>query len=152
MTVNINELISQFRSFCGEDRYRKFLKTINTDAIHKHRLYHWQEELWNEFCNTHHHHEYLYIPSDDLLNAFRICHIHEQRLLDDHVPADYGYRRFPLDYSIALEESFPFANMMYCDGPSKRERHANHNVKYCPTCRDTLLKWNANRKDKIGIP
>lgn len=148
--VDNAELNERFRSFCGVDRYRKFLCTTNTRAVYKRRLLHWQQQLWDEFCVRHP--EYVHLSSDDLLAAFRICHIHEQRLLEDHVPAVYGYWRFPQDYLTALEESFPFANMMYCGDSVERQRHANREVKYCPACREALLEWNADRKDKIGIP
>lgn len=144
------ELIERFRSFAGGERFRKFLRTTNTDAVYKRRFLFWQEQLWDEFCTSHP--EYAQLSSDDLFALFRICHIHESRLLDDHVPATYGHWRFPQEYLLALEKSFPFANMMYCGDSVERQRHANHSVKYCPECRDALIEWNAGRNHKMGLP
>ena len=144
------ELIEQFRSFCGVERYRKFLCTTNTRAVYKRRLLHWQQKLWDEFCACYP--EYAHFSSNDLLAAFRICHVHEQHLLDDHVPAIYGNWQFPREYLTGLDNSFPLANMMYCGDSVERQRDANRNVMYCPVCRQALLEWNAFRTDKIGIP
>ena len=144
------EWIERFRSFTGVQGFRKFLRATNTGAVDKRRFLFWQEQLWDEFCAAHP--EYVHLSSEDLLAAFRICHIHEHRLLDDHVPAIYGHWRFPQDYLTALEESFPFANMMYCGDSVERQRHANQCVQFCPECRDALIEWNAGRDHKIGIP
>ena len=148
--VDTAELIDRFRTFAGIERYRNFLYVTNTNAVDKRRLLHWQEQLWQGFCDDHP--KYVRLTSDELLGLFRICHIHEQELLDDRVPAVYGHWRFPQDYLTALEQSFPFANLMYCGDNVERQRHVNQDVKYCPACREALLEWNADRKNKIGMP
>ena len=90
--VDTAELIDRFRTFAGVERYRKFLYVTNTTAVHKRRLLHWQEQLWQAFCDDHPKH--VHLTSDELLALFRICHIHEQQLMKpDSVQQTIGLLR-----------------------------------------------------------
>ncbi len=87
-----SSLLRDFRLFCGSEKYVKFLSVINTRAVHLRRLLHWQEKLWFEFCGKNN--EYSNIEQSELFEIFRICHIHNEPLLDDEVKAIYAYWRF----------------------------------------------------------
>lgn len=145
-----SSLLAQFQSFCGSEQYTRFLLVTNARAIYKGRLLHWQEKLWRDFCDKHP--EYDNLTQANLLKLFRICHIHHQAMLDDEVPAIYGHWDFPQAYLNAREQLFPFANMMNFGDSVELQQDASHQVKYCPACRDALITWNADQKDKAGIP
>lgn len=144
-----SHLLTQFQSFCGSEQYARFLLVTNTRAIYKGRLLHWQDKLWRDFCDQYP--EYSHLEQANLLKLFRICHIHDHPMLDDEVPAIYGYWHFPQDYLNAREQLFPLANMMHCGDSVELQQPASRQVQYCPACRDALIAWNADRTQKVGI-
>jgi hypothetical protein len=62
-----------FRDFAGQERYRRFVRTLNRECRRKQRLFFWQEELWRQFVAS-----TPGAPTDEatIMNTFRICDVH----------------------------------------------------------------------------
>lgn len=69
-----NSLRSALMGFCGEQRYRQFLRALVDSARSKHRLLFWQEQLWTQFTAAHP--EYAALSFAETEAALRICHLH----------------------------------------------------------------------------
>ncbi|TWU44694.1 hypothetical protein Poly51_59630 [Rubripirellula tenax] len=150
MNADANTLIDAFRGYCGVEVFRKFVAATNRECRIKQRLMFWQQDKWESFVATHA--EYAALEFADIANAFRICHVHELPLHDDHVPAVYGRWHFPDGYLETKNDEFPYANLMFCGDSGQRRRHSNQDVEYCSACREALLQWNDGREHTCGIP
>lgn len=60
-------------TFLGEERYRKFLRLLNTTCMHRGRLLFWQEDAWKEFVAAHPQWEMNY---ESLREQLRVCWVH----------------------------------------------------------------------------
>ena len=72
--MDTRELRASFLRFAGQDRYRKFVRTINGACRSKNRLLFWQEELWQEFAAT------IADPPNvdkEVMDAFNVCDVHD---------------------------------------------------------------------------
>ena len=96
-----------FRDFAGQDRYRKFVRTINRQCRTNGRLFFWQEQLWREFLTR-----VSEAPASEgeIMNLFRVCDIHDCDLAvapENEAPPEV---RHTAQYDDALEKLFPFAS------------------------------------------
>jgi len=127
-----------FAAFCGQDRYRSFVREVNTTCRSKKRLLYWQELLIESFRAAH--------PDTDLstyekvAQLFRICHVHGGELRSDIVPIIYGTFEPHATYDDARRTLFPFANTA-AHGGCVVEAAETAAVDYCHACREAYTTW-----------
>jgi hypothetical protein len=129
--MDISDLRTLFHQFVGDDRYRKFLRTINLACRKQNRLLYWQEQLWSEFNTMN---PEVSIKAEDIIDFFCICDVHNYPLgspeNDDLLPA---IRDTP-EYEIAYESLFPFAiegNLICIECLAARELWVKENSELC---------------------
>jgi hypothetical protein len=125
------DLRTSFRAFAGQDRYRKFVRTLNRQSRNRRRLLFWQEDLWDEFVA-----KAPGAPTSqgDILDAFRTCDVHG----DDLEPAPSSdpppeIRHTP-EYDRALDTLFPLAaggDFVCQQCRSERQRWIAENFDLC---------------------
>jgi hypothetical protein len=142
------QIADAFRGFVPDDRFRKFVRTLNTTGRSKRRLLAWQDALWKQFAATR-----TDAPRsfDEIADALRVCPVHLVRMSPEEVPIAYGLWHFSPEQVRALQDTFPFANYMVF-GPDWHEPQATDVVPVCPACRQALDEWNARRKHPFGRP
>jgi hypothetical protein len=81
------EVRRAFVAFAGEDRFRAFVRALNTAPLSLMRLRFWQAELWAAFVQAD-----PRWPADfvGVREAFRVCEVHGSELARDAVPAPAG--------------------------------------------------------------
>ena len=103
--MNVSDMLIKFRTFAGDERFRKFIRMLNGQCVHDRRLRFWQEKLLDDFSATTGHS----IDADVVFSVFRVCDIHEtelQRPSSAHVVHEI---RDTHEFDIAQSETFPFA-------------------------------------------
>lgn len=129
-----------FRSFVGEEKFRKFVRTVNT--WQRDRLPYWLEQLWRRFSAEHPTMELSVAP---LREVFRFCEVHDCELEQGTIPVRYGLFRFPPEYIEARDRLFPYARTVACIDDCFRSDCTEMEVSYCPACRRELAsskKWS----------
>lgn len=80
-----SQIRAQFRTFVNDEgRYRRFIHACNN----KGRLLYWQQRLWEAFVEKHF--EFQAVSTVDLLDAFRVCHVHLTPLERVSIPIRKG--------------------------------------------------------------
>jgi len=138
--MNSTELRDAFRTFAGEDAYKKFVRTFNLAPDDFDRLRFWQDTLWSKFSSTH---PNFPTESQSIRDAFRVCELHDETLLLDSVLAPYSQLRpritespdTGLHHGISCVDCpYPGWGMSPEDWPPEENKMVD--VLYCPTCRD----------------
>ena len=115
--VNASVLRACFKSFLGEQEYRKFLEAGSAEP-----LKYWQEKAWEKFVSTH---PELNVTSTERREALDVCPAHEKPLITGFTDSPSGrYFGNPQKRS----QDFPMAPHMplVTDGVFR--------VRYCKEC------------------
>jgi hypothetical protein len=120
----------QFRDFCGQDEYVKWLRVLNSFGREKGRLRSWQESLWEEFL--------LEYPSNvlnfaEIQEAFRICDVHDRELTASSAEIRERFQEFA--FALASDQGVKLERFPYPSGEW-----------YCPTCWDDFLAWEPQHR------
>jgi hypothetical protein len=136
--MNVADIRKSFRCFAGQDRYCKFVRTINQECQRKGRLFFWQEQLWREFVSK----TDGAINCEAIMAAFRICDVHDDELTDAiSNREELSEIRDTLEYDQALESLFPFAtdkNWACSQCRSERQRWVSENSDLCRILRKPI--------------
>lgn len=130
-----------FRSYAGNDRYRRFIRALNTADVEAGRLRYWQDKLWNAFAETQ-----FDCPRDYVTigQIFAECEVHDCDLLADTVLAPYSqlrnYRTQSPDTGLlsGTIDNVNYPNPGWPVSPDEWPPSQNKmvDVLYCPRCRE----------------
>ncbi len=129
-----------FRCYVGEEKFRKFVRTVNT--WQRDRLPYWLEQLWRRFSSEH---PMMELSVASLREIFRFCEVHDCELEQDTIPIRYGLFCFPPEYIEARDRLFPYARTVACIDDGFRSDRTAMEVSYCPLCRRELAsskRWS----------
>jgi hypothetical protein len=128
-----------FRSFLGEERYRRFVA-----AGTRPRLKYWQEAELKEFFRAHPEHQ---IDPKELEAALSICELHDVALQSELVDVLDGCVDYSLEYLQARRDAFPHAAADPVSTEGRTDMPARTSVSYCTKCRAARAIWaNAHRR------
>lgn len=136
------EVAAQFKIFCGEERYQKFLGKLTTTCKEKGRLLFWQQDLWDAFIREHI--AYAHLTFAYLADPVVACPVHGSLFLSDRVPIEYGLIRYSAAYQEARNTLFPYAHTHVLGGCCVEEEK-EWEVLYCPECRQAEQMWQSKR-------
>lgn len=127
-SVSNSVLRACFKTFLGEEDYRKFL-----DAGARDPLSYWQEKAWERFVSAH---PSLAVSSYERAEAFEVCPVHERPLISGYTEPPFGYL---LPRSSDWKLLFPRAPLM------PLTPHGTKRVSYCTECVVAESKWLKSR-------
>lgn len=120
-----------FRSFVGDEKFRKFVRAVNTSR--RDRLLYWQEQLWQQFSAEQ---PMMELPAASIREVFQFCEIHGCELERDTIPIKNGLVHYPPEFIEARDRLFPYArSVCYIDFQISR---TEVEVTCCPACRRAL--------------
>ena len=113
-----SSLPETFRTFVDDDtKYRRFLEACNDRARQRGKLSISQERLWERF--TIQNPSFAHLGTQEILDAFAICHVHLIRLRVARIPIRKGVRDiyYDPDYEKRLA-SVPYSTRFVTDSPA----------------------------------
>lgn len=128
-----------FRSFLGEESFRKFVATGTRP-----RLKYWQEAELKEFFRAHPEHE---MDAKELECALSICELHDVVLQSELVDVLDACIDYSQEYLQARRDGFPHAAADPVSTEGRTDMPARMSVSYCAKCRAARAIWvNARRR------
>ncbi|MBX3418747.1 MAG: hypothetical protein KF851_14165 [Pirellulaceae bacterium] len=134
-------LRESFRSYAGDEKYRRFIRALNTASQNAVQLRYWQDVLWTGFAST--------VPDcpcdySTIQQLFAVCELHDCDLLTDTVLAPYSQLRHSrtqspdtgLQAGTIDNDKYPYPGWPV--SPDDWPPHENKfvDVLYCPKCRE----------------
>ena len=130
-----------FRVFAGDEKYRRFIRALNTASLDSDKLSYWQDSLWTNFVSTMPHcpREYSMIQK-----LFAICEIHDCDLLADTVLAPYSQLRYTrtqspetgLQTGMLDNEKHPYLGWPVSPADWPPDENKLVDLLYCSKCRE----------------
>jgi hypothetical protein len=127
-----------FRSFLGDERYRKFVA-----AGTRPRLKYWQESELAEFFRSHPEHQ---MDAKELESALSICELHDVLLQSELVDVLDGFVDYSCEYLQAKRDAFPHAAADPISTEGRTDMPARTSVSYCTKCRAARATWVSTRR------
>jgi hypothetical protein len=142
-----------FRSYAGDDRYRRFVRSLNTAHINAGRLRYWQHELWSAFAET-----MSACPRDytTIMQVFTLCEVHDCDLIADTVLSPYSqirtYRTQSPDTGLHSgtidNEKYPYPGWPVSPDDWPPNENKLVDVLYCPRCRELRAERERENRDR----
>jgi hypothetical protein len=139
--MELQLLREAFRAYAGDDKYRRFIRALNTANIDADRLRYWQDEIWNQFAETTSNCPRDYVT---IQKIFAVCEVHDRELLADTVLAPYSqlrnYRTQSPDTGLQTgtidNENYPYPGWPVSPDDWPPNENKMVDVLYCPKCRE----------------
>ena len=131
---------------CGPHRYRRFVESFNRKARDRGRLAFWQQDVIAELSEDHP--LLADMTVDDLVPAFRLCHVHLTPLVDFDVPIwrDVSDVYFAPEYETERRDHFPYSPTFALGGPN-RDGKSHVTLDQCPECVAAMEAYNERHRD-----
>lgn len=136
-----NLLREAFRSYAGDDKYRRFIRALNTASMQADRLRYWQDKLWTDFAAT-----ASDCPRDysTIQQLFAVCEMHGCDLRVDTILAPYSQLQNSrtqspdtgLQAGTIEKEKYPYPGWPVSPDDWPPNENKMVDVLYCPKCRE----------------
>ena len=134
------EFRTRFKEYTGAETYKRFVQALHQTARRKDsRLRFWQQDLWQSFISANP--DFL-LSEDALVDALRICELHEDELFPKEVRVFHGCIDYSREFEQDMVERFPHATFeQIMVSPDYTGRTCTLWV--CATCDQILItsKW-----------
>jgi hypothetical protein len=144
----LDDIATKFQASIPDERFRKFLRVLQTTALRKGRLLAWQDFLWAKFRETCPEAPASFV---EIAEALRMCPVHLSRMSMAEVPIQYGLWHFSQQELKAKDDLFPFANYVV-HGPDWGGAAKTALVPVCSECREARDLWDRTHTKAFGNP
>jgi len=148
--VTTVELRSRLKHTIGSDTYLRFIKALHRLPRTNTKLRYWQQDVWDSFVAAN---PDCDMVIDDLIDALRLCELHEVEMQAVEVRACRDHFDFVREYEQDMVERFPHAKpdrLMVSDD----HRGSTIQTWFCPECERVLntSQWRTKADEPCDEP